>query len=483
MYDPRLLKINFYELFNHNLDSFFHDDILINALYEKEYYFLIDKCPYDDKNTLKIKVLENYFLYLSSKNTLTKKETTYLNFLHDFYFNMFRLNPTLFYKSSIYTYKKVIFPSLDIPPLEQTSKNIKKYLNGKLTNPLEITFLLLSFKDEPNIDSNIKNQILSYIIANYKNSTSFEKIFLLETINKEINPQNASLITINKSLLDEDIFTSIYELLTEIKHTNDLMIPQSRKFSTHSFSLLNIFLSESDNEEYDIETKKYVLDKLNTIFSKYGSDKYLTITSKEIKKLPKKLPLKRVSKPYENIVISIQNNPKLLNEYPQLKLVFNSDGSLKSINELTKLYQLLSTNLEEISKKTPIEDLTPIIDFIEYNLLSRTPVLLINQNKDYLYTFFDIISYLINRRCDEIDYLLKQIINNPHQKEEISKLIEKHFIIIDEYLKYLSFYRLNLNKDTYIETGFISLEVIIIKTKDNYNFIMKSSPLKLLTLK
>lgn len=491
MYNPKLLKINFHELFHHSLDSFLYDDILITALYEKSYYFLVDKCPYDDKNELKIKVLENYFLYLSSKKILSTKERTHLNFLHDFYFNMFSLNPILFYKSSIYKYRDLVFPEFGKSVyeklksiLDKSSKNVKKYLEGELLNHQDISFLLLSYSGDSNIEESIKDQIISYIIANFKDCTSFEKVFLLEAINKEINPQNASLITISHSLLDENVFTALLKLLIEIKHTTDLMVPANMEFSAHSLSLLNTFLASDLNEEYNLETKKFALEKLNAIFSKYDdSGKYLAKVAHESKKLSKNSSIKKINKPCTNIITSVKNNPDLLNEYPQLKLLFNIDGSLKDISELIKLYLFLNTNLEEISKKTPIVDLIPIIDFIEYELLSRKPILLANQSKDYLYAFFDIISYLINRRCSEIEKLLKQIINNPRQKEDISKIIENHFIIIDEYLKYLNYYRLNLSKDSYIDTGFISLEAMILKTKDNYTFIMKCSTLKLLSLK
>ena len=75
------------------------------------------------------------------------------------------------------------------------------------------------------------------------------------------------------------------------------------------------------------------------------------------------------------------------------------------------------------------------------------------------------------------------IINNPRKKEEISSLIESHFIIIDEYLKTLNYYRLNQKGDSYINNGFISLEATILKTKDDYSYILRCSTLRLLTLK
>ena len=132
---------------------------------------------------------------------------------------------------------------------------------------------------------------------------------------------------------------------------------------------------------------------------------------------------------------------------------------------------------------TPIKELTPIMYFIDHELLSRKKVTLTGQSKEYLHTFFDIIICLINNRCSEIEDLIKMIINNPRKKEEISSLIESHFIIIDEYLKTLNYYRLNQKGDSYINNGFISLEATILKTKDDYSYILRCSTLRLLTLK
>lgn len=48
------------------------------------------------------------------------------------------------------------------------------------------------------------------------------------------------------------------------------------EFSAYSLSLLNTFLAADLNEEYNLEAKKFALEKLNAIFSKYDdSGKYL----------------------------------------------------------------------------------------------------------------------------------------------------------------------------------------------------------------
>lgn len=510
MYDPKLLKLNFSNLFGQDLDNFLSDENFIKALYEKSYSALTAKCSYDGKNELKLKILENYFLYLSSQSKLNPKEQKHLDFLKKFYFKLFISHPIIFFKSSLYKYPDLIFPEIpesiynELENLKNTAtKNAKKYLRKDNLSQSDINFLLLFYKDRKN--SKTKEKIITYIINNFKECSLPEKSFLLETIGKEINLENPAylcitdalstsdinfflprscLIGINPEFLKKDVVTVLYKLITQIKHSIDIKVPLSMEFSSNSFSTLNALLPGESDDEYNLASQKFAIEKLDTIFSKYDAqNNLLSKVSRENKKLSKKEPIKRISKPYENIVTSVRNNPYLLNEYPELKLIFNPDGTLKDISELVKLYTLLVSNLEKIMASTPIKELTPIMYFIDHELLSRKKVPLTGQSKEYLHTFFDIIICLINKRCSEIEDLIKMIINNPRKKEEISSLIESYFIIIDEYLKTLNYYRLNQKGDSYINNGFISLEATILKTKDDYSYILRCSTLRLLTLK